>query len=129
MAVADGTGPLATPGPKEFYAARLDQGNDGICLLANYSEQFLLDDSERDALTRLCLEHVAGRVPVIAGTGSNATSEAVRLTKHAREVGADSSLQAASPTIKMISTPNHNQSFTITLTEKRSGPRLTGFGG
>ncbi|PIP98044.1 MAG: dihydrodipicolinate synthase family protein, partial [Rhodobacterales bacterium CG18_big_fil_WC_8_21_14_2_50_71_9] len=33
--------------------------------LANYSEQFLLSDAERETLTRLCLEHVAGRVPVI----------------------------------------------------------------
>jgi dihydrodipicolinate synthase/N-acetylneuraminate lyase len=43
----------------------IDQGIDGICVLANYSEQFLLTDDERATLTDLCLTHVAGRVPVI----------------------------------------------------------------
>ena len=43
----------------------IDQGVDGICILANYSEQFLLTDDERDTLLELCLAHVAGRVPVI----------------------------------------------------------------
>ena len=43
----------------------IDQGVDGICILANYSEQFLLTDAERSMLLDLCLGHVAGRVPVI----------------------------------------------------------------
>ena len=43
----------------------VDQGVDAICMLANFSEQFLLTDDERDRLTELCLAHVAGRVPVI----------------------------------------------------------------
>ena len=43
----------------------VDQGVDGICILANFSEQFLLSDAERADLTRLCLEHTAGRVPMI----------------------------------------------------------------
>jgi 2-keto-3-deoxy-L-arabinonate dehydratase len=43
----------------------IDQGVDAICLLANFSEQFLLTDDERDRLTELGLTHVAGRVPVI----------------------------------------------------------------
>ena len=43
----------------------IDQGVDGICILANYSEQFLLTDEERDRLLELCLSHVAKRVPVI----------------------------------------------------------------
>ena len=41
------------------------RGVDGICILANYSEQFLLTDAERDTLVELCLSHVDGRVPVI----------------------------------------------------------------
>ena len=41
----------------------IDQGVDGICILANYSEQFLLTDGERATLVDLCLAHVAGRVP------------------------------------------------------------------
>ena len=43
----------------------IDQGVDGICILANYSEQLLLSDEERDKLLNVCLDHVAGRVPVI----------------------------------------------------------------
>ena len=43
----------------------IDQGVDGICILANYSEQFLLTDEERNVLQDLSLRHVAGRVPVI----------------------------------------------------------------
>ena len=46
----------------------IDQHVDGICILANYSEQFLLTDDERDTLTDHCLAHVAGRVPVIVTT-------------------------------------------------------------
>jgi 2-keto-3-deoxy-L-arabinonate dehydratase len=40
----------------------MDAGADGLCLLANYSEQFSLTDAERDAIARMLLEHVAGRV-------------------------------------------------------------------
>jgi dihydrodipicolinate synthase/N-acetylneuraminate lyase len=43
----------------------IDQQVDGICILANYSEQFLLSDAERDTLLDVCLDHIAGRVPVI----------------------------------------------------------------
>jgi 4-hydroxy-tetrahydrodipicolinate synthase len=43
----------------------VDQANDGICLLANYSEQFALSDRERDTLLDVCMEHLAGRLPVI----------------------------------------------------------------
>jgi len=41
----------------------IDAGSDGICILANFSEQFLLSDEEREVLTRTVLEHVASRVP------------------------------------------------------------------
>jgi len=43
----------------------IDAGVDGLCLLANYSEQFSLTDAERDTIARTLLEHVAGRLPVI----------------------------------------------------------------
>ena len=56
---ADGT--LDLDGMKRVLECLIDQGADGICILANFSEQFLLTDAERDVLTRLSLEHVAGR--------------------------------------------------------------------
>ena len=51
----------------------VDQGSDGLCILANYSEQFLLSDEERETLARLCLEQVAGRVPVIVAASHFST--------------------------------------------------------
>ena len=66
----------------------LDQGVDGICILANFSEQFLLSDGEREQLTRLCLEHVADRVPVIVTISHFATDIVVRRARQASELGA-----------------------------------------
>jgi 2-keto-3-deoxy-L-arabinonate dehydratase len=54
----------------------IDSGVDGLCILANFSEQFLLSDEERETLTRTCLEHVAGRVPVIVTTTHTAPASA-----------------------------------------------------
>ena len=59
----DGT--LDLEGSKRVLDFLIDAGVDGVCILANYSEQFVLADEEREVLTRLSLEHVAGRVPVI----------------------------------------------------------------
>ncbi len=59
------TGDLDLPGMRRVLDCMIDQGVDGICILANYSEQFLLTDDERNVLLELCLTHVAGRVPVI----------------------------------------------------------------
>ena len=54
------TGELDLEGQKRVLDCMIDQGVDGICIVANYSEQFLLADVERETLARLCLEHVAG---------------------------------------------------------------------
>ncbi|MBT4907751.1 MAG: dihydrodipicolinate synthase family protein, partial [Rhodospirillaceae bacterium] len=59
------TGEIDLEGMKRVLDCMIDQGVDGICILANFSEQFLLSDDERDQLTRLSLEHVTGRIPVI----------------------------------------------------------------
>lgn len=66
----------------------IDQGADGVCILANFSEQFLLSDAERETLTRLCLEHVAGRLPVIVTISHFATQIAVERAKLAKQLGA-----------------------------------------
>jgi 2-keto-3-deoxy-L-arabinonate dehydratase len=58
-------GDLDLDGMRRVLDCMIDQGVDGICILANFSEQFLLTDSERDLLLDLSLSHVAGRVPVI----------------------------------------------------------------
>src|SRR5262245_48931074 len=66
----------------------VDQGVDGICILANYSEQFLLADTERTTLLDLCLAHVAGRVPVIVTTSHFSTRIAADRGKQAAAAGA-----------------------------------------
>ncbi len=67
-------GALDLEGMKRVIDCMVDQGVDGICILANFSEQFLLSDEERATLTRLCLEHAAGRVPVIVTVSHFATA-------------------------------------------------------
>ena len=59
-------GSLDLEGQKRVLDCMIDQGVDGLCILANYSEQFLFSDAERETLQTLCMEHVAGRAPVIA---------------------------------------------------------------
>ncbi len=82
----DGT--LDLEGNRRVLDCMIDQGVDGICILANYSEQFLLSDAERETLTRLSLDHVAGRVPVIVTISHFATDIAVARAKQAKEMGA-----------------------------------------
>lgn len=66
----------------------IDQGVDGICILANFSEQFLLTDAERDTLLEVCLDHVGGRVPVIVTCSHFSTRIAAARAKRAAERGA-----------------------------------------
>src|SRR4051812_212348 len=63
-------------------------GSDGLCILANFSEQFLLADDERELLTRSILEHVAGRVPVIVTTTHFSTEVCAARSRRAQEQGA-----------------------------------------
>ncbi len=82
----DGT--LDLDGMKRMLDLMIDQGVDGICVLANFSEQFLISDAERETLTRLCLAHVAGRVPVIVTISHFATEIVVRRARQAKDLGA-----------------------------------------
>ena len=81
-------GSLDTEGMRRVLDCMIDQGVDAICILANYSEQFLLSDEERATLTRLCLEHVAGRVPVIVTISHFSTGIAAARGRAAAEMGA-----------------------------------------
>ena len=75
-------------GMRRVLDCMIDQGVDAICILANYSEQFLLSDDERAALTRISLEHVAGRVPVIVTISHFATEIVVARARQAQAMGA-----------------------------------------
>lgn len=81
-------GSLDLDGNRRILDCMVDQGIDGICVLANFSEQFLISDAERETLTRLSLEHVAGRVPVIVTISHYATPIVVERARLARDLGA-----------------------------------------
>ena len=75
-------------GMRRVLDCMIDQGVDAICILANYSEQFLLSDEERALMMKVSLEHVAGRVPVIVTISHFATEVVVARAKAADEMGA-----------------------------------------
>lgn len=83
----DGT--LDLDGMKRVLDCLIDQGADGICVLANFSEQFLISDAEREVLARLSVEHVAGRVPLVVTISHYATQIAVERARFAKDLGAD----------------------------------------
>jgi 2-keto-3-deoxy-L-arabinonate dehydratase len=66
----------------------IDAGVDGMCLLANYSEQFSLTDAEREEIGRRLLGHIAGRLPVIVTTSHYSVRVAAARSRAAQELGA-----------------------------------------
>jgi 4-hydroxy-tetrahydrodipicolinate synthase len=68
--------------------ARVARGSDFLVALGSTGEAATIDDSERDAVIRACIEEARG-LPVIVGTGHNSTAKAVELSRRARELGAD----------------------------------------
>lgn len=79
---------LDLDGIRRVLDCMVDQGVDGICVLANWSEQFLLSDEERDTVLRVSLDHLAGRVPLIATCSHYATRIVVERVRRAGEMGA-----------------------------------------
>jgi dihydrodipicolinate synthase/N-acetylneuraminate lyase len=75
-------------GQKRVLDFMIDAGVDGICILANYSEQFALTDDERERLTALCMDHVAGRVPIIVTTSHYGLKIAAERSRRAQQAGA-----------------------------------------
>jgi len=73
----------------DFHVA---QGTDAIVAVGTTGESATLDEEEHCHVIRRVVDLAAGRVPVIAGTGANATTEAIRLTRCAQEAGADACL-------------------------------------
>ena len=66
----------------------IDAGSSGLCILANFSEQFVLSDEERELLTAAILKHVKGRVPVIVTTTHFGTKVCVERSRRAQNQGA-----------------------------------------
>ena len=70
----------------------LDNGTNGLVPAGTTGESPTLNHKEHEQVIELCINEAKGKIPVIAGTGSNSTEEAVSLTKHAEKVGADGAL-------------------------------------
>ncbi|HNH34307.1 MAG TPA: 4-hydroxy-tetrahydrodipicolinate synthase [Rhodocyclaceae bacterium] len=70
----------------------LAEGTDGFVVVGTTGESPTVDFDEHCSLIRAAVEQVAGRVPVIAGTGANSTAEAIELARYAKEIGADAHL-------------------------------------
>src|SRR6187551_3035398 len=68
---------------------QIDQGSHGLVPVGTTGESPTLSHDEHKRVVELCIEAAAGRVPVIAGAGSNSTAEAIEFTRHAKEAGAD----------------------------------------
>ncbi|MEM1360679.1 MAG: dihydrodipicolinate synthase family protein [Pseudomonadota bacterium] len=81
-------GQLDLEGMRRVLDCMIDQGVDAICILANYSEQFLLSDTERAAVMLATLEHVSGRVPVIVTISHFSTGIVVERARAAANLGA-----------------------------------------
>ena len=83
------SGKLDEEALKKLIDFNIENEVDGIVPCGTTGESPTLTAEEHDRVIELTVEHVNGRVPVIAGTGSNCTAEAVRLSRHAEEVGVD----------------------------------------
>ena len=82
------SGELDLASQKRCIDFMIDAGSNGLCILANFSEQFVLADDERELLTKTILEHVAGRVPVIVTTTHFSTRVCIERSRRAQAMGA-----------------------------------------
>ena len=98
------SGALDLPSQKRCVDFMVDAGSDGLCILANFSEQFLLSDDEREVLTKTILEHVAGRVPVIVTTTHFGTTVCAERSRRAQDMGA---------AMVMVMPPYHGATFRV----------------
>lgn len=80
---------------RKLIEFQIENGTDGIVPCGTTGESATLSHEEHERVIEIAVEVVNKRVPVIAGTGSNSTREAIRLTKHAYEVGADGALMVS----------------------------------
>jgi len=77
---------------RELVEFQIASGTDGIVPCGTTGEASTLDYAEHDRVIEIVVQQVKGRVPVIAGTGSNSTTEAIEMTAHAKKIGADGAL-------------------------------------
>jgi 2-keto-3-deoxy-L-arabinonate dehydratase len=100
----DEFGGLDLPSQLRCVDFMIESGSDGLCILANFSEQFVLSDEEREVLTTAILKHVAGRVPVIVTTTHYSSRICAERSKRAQDQGA---------AMVMIMPPYHGATFRV----------------
>jgi 4-hydroxy-tetrahydrodipicolinate synthase/2-keto-3-deoxy-L-arabinonate dehydratase len=98
------SGELDLESQKRCVDFMIDAGSEGLAILANFSEQFLLADDERETLTRTILEHVNGRVPVIVTTTHFSTKVCAERSRRAQAMGA---------AMVMVMPPYHGATFRV----------------
>jgi 2-keto-3-deoxy-L-arabinonate dehydratase len=97
-------GELDLESQKRCVDFMIDAGSHGLCILANFSEQFVLSDGERDTLTRTLLAHVNGRVPVIVTTTHFSSRICAQRSREAQDLGA---------AMVMVMPPYHGATFRV----------------
>ncbi len=86
-------GSLDLPALKALLDWHIAEGTDGVVIVGTTGESPTVSVEEHCELIKVTVDHVAGRIPVIAGSGGNSTTEAIELTQYAKNAGADASLQ------------------------------------
>jgi 4-hydroxy-tetrahydrodipicolinate synthase len=77
---------------RKFVQWQIKEGSSGLVPVGTTGESPTVTPEEHKAIVRICVEEAKGRVPVIAGAGSNSTAEAIEYTRHAKEAGAQAAL-------------------------------------
>src|SRR6516225_9192731 len=102
--IFDDRGNLDLDGQRRCVDFMIDAGSQGICILANFSEQFVLTDAEREMVMYAVLEHVAGRVPVIVTTSHFSSAVCAARSREAEAAGA---------AMVMVMPPYHGATFRV----------------
>jgi 4-hydroxy-tetrahydrodipicolinate synthase len=102
--IFDADGRLDLAHQKRAIDFMIDAGSQGLCILANFSEQFVLTDEERDIVMTTVLDHVSGRVPVIVTTTHFSTLICAERSRRAQERGA---------AMVMVMPPYHGATFRV----------------
>jgi 2-keto-3-deoxy-L-arabinonate dehydratase len=102
--IFDESGELDLDGQRRCIDFMIDAGSNGICILANFSEQFVLTDAERDQVMLAVLDHVAGRVPVIVTTTHMGSRICAERSRRAQDAGA---------AMVMVMPPYHGATFRV----------------
>jgi 4-hydroxy-tetrahydrodipicolinate synthase len=85
-------GALDTASLNKLIDFHIQEGTDAIVAMGTTGESATLDEAEHCEVIRRVVDRIAGRIPVIAGTGANSTTEAIALTQRAKDLGADACL-------------------------------------